>query len=41
MPRPSEKRSLRAIAAELERLGHVYGKGRRFDAAQVARMIVS
>jgi hypothetical protein len=38
-PRTGEKRSLREIAAELERLGYVNGKGRRFDAAQVARLI--
>jgi DNA invertase Pin-like site-specific DNA recombinase len=38
-PRTGEKRSLREIAAELERLGYVNGKGRRFDAAQVARLL--
>jgi DNA invertase Pin-like site-specific DNA recombinase len=40
-PKTGEKRSLREIAAELERLGHVNGKGRRFDAVQVARLIAA
>jgi hypothetical protein len=32
-------RSLREIAEELEKLGFVNGKGQRFAAAQVARLI--
>jgi hypothetical protein len=40
-PKTGRRRSLRQIAALLERLGYVNGKGRRFDAAQVARLIAS
>jgi DNA invertase Pin-like site-specific DNA recombinase len=40
-PKTGERRSLRAIAAELERLGFVNGKGQRFAAAQVARLVES
>ena len=38
-PRTGERRSLRAIARELERLGYVNGKGRAFAAAQVSRLM--
>jgi DNA invertase Pin-like site-specific DNA recombinase len=38
-PKTGEKRSLREIAEELERLGFVNGKGQRFAAAQVTRLI--
>jgi DNA invertase Pin-like site-specific DNA recombinase len=38
-PKTGERRSLREIAAELERLGFVNGRGQRFAAAQVARLI--
>ena len=38
-PKTGAKRSLRAIALELETLGFVNGKGRRFAAVQVARLI--
>jgi hypothetical protein len=38
-PKTGRARSLRKIAAELERLGFVNGKGERFAAAQVARLI--
>lgn len=40
-PKTGEKRSLREIAAELERLGFVNGKGQRFAANQVTRLIES
>jgi DNA invertase Pin-like site-specific DNA recombinase len=38
-PKTGKARSLREIAEELERLGFVNGKGERFAAAQVARLI--
>jgi DNA invertase Pin-like site-specific DNA recombinase len=38
-PRTGERRSLRAIAAELAGLGFLNGRGRPFAAAQVARLI--
>jgi DNA invertase Pin-like site-specific DNA recombinase len=38
-PKTGERRSLREIAEELEKLGFVNGKGQRFAAAQVARLI--
>jgi DNA invertase Pin-like site-specific DNA recombinase len=38
-PKTGKARSLRQIAEELERLGFVNGKGQRFAAAQVARLI--
>src|SRR4051794_40870568 len=38
-PKTGKRRSLRAIAGELERLGFVNGRGQRFAAAQVARLI--
>jgi hypothetical protein len=38
-PKTGERRSLREIAAELERLGFTNGKGRRFAAVQITRLI--
>jgi DNA invertase Pin-like site-specific DNA recombinase len=38
-PVNGRKRSLREIAAELEKMGHVAAGGRRYEAAAVARMI--
>jgi hypothetical protein len=38
-PKTGKARSLREIAEELEKLGFVNGKGQRFAAAQVARLI--
>jgi DNA invertase Pin-like site-specific DNA recombinase len=38
-PKTGEARSLREIAEELEKLGFVNGKGQRFAAAQVTRLI--
>jgi hypothetical protein len=38
-PKTGKARSLREIAAELERLGFVNGQGQRFAATQVARLI--
>ena len=38
-PKTGEKRSLREIAAELERLGFVNGHGKPFAANQVARLV--
>jgi hypothetical protein len=38
-PKTGKARSLREIAEELERLGFVNGKGQRFAAAQVTRLI--
>ena len=38
-PKTGERRSLRAIAAELAGLGFLNGRGRPFAAAQVARLI--
>jgi DNA invertase Pin-like site-specific DNA recombinase len=38
-PKTGKARSLREIAAELGRLGYVNGKGQRFAAAQVARLL--
>jgi DNA invertase Pin-like site-specific DNA recombinase len=40
-PRTGEKRSLRAVAAELAGLGFLNGRGRPFAAAQVARLLGS
>lgn len=40
-PKTGEKRSLREIAAELERLGFVNSKGKPLAANQVARLIES
>ena len=38
-PVNGRKRSLRNVAAELEAVGHVTGKGTRYGAAAIARMI--
>lgn len=38
-PKTGEKRSLRAIALELERLGYVNGKGRTLAATQIRRLV--
>ena len=38
-PKTGEKRSLRAIAQELARLGHVNGRGGVFAAAQIRRLV--
>jgi DNA invertase Pin-like site-specific DNA recombinase len=38
-PLNGRKRSLRDVAAELEKMGHVAASGRRYEAAAVARMI--
>ena len=38
-PKTGKKRSLREIAAELERLGFVNGQGKQFAANQVARLV--
>src|SRR3712207_2420847 len=38
-PKTGEARSLREIAAELERLGHVTAAGRAFSAAQGQRLV--
>jgi DNA invertase Pin-like site-specific DNA recombinase len=38
-PVNGRKRSLRDVAAELEKMGHVAASGRRYEAAAVARMI--
>jgi hypothetical protein len=38
-PKTGARRSLREIAAELERLGYVNGKGQHFAAQQVARLL--
>lgn len=38
-PKTGEKRSLRVIAAELEQLGFVNGKGQPFAANQIARLV--
>jgi hypothetical protein len=38
-PKTGARRSLRQIAGELEKLGFVKGKGQRFAAAQVVRLM--
>jgi len=40
-PKTGRKRSLRQISAELERLGYVNTRGRRFEARQVSRLVSS
>jgi DNA invertase Pin-like site-specific DNA recombinase len=39
-PKTGKARSLREIAAELAKLGHVTAKGKAFSAAQVQRLLV-